>query len=245
MNLHFSAVIVCSFALAACGHSGSAEKEIPADAKFSAAPTNKKPGSATKELSMPPGATSLTYKGTLDPNKDAEFLIAGQQGTVFMTHALTPEHDLDIEVYRADTGDRITDEQPSNPNFFMARLPATLGYLVIVRSTSAASPYTLEIETPFKLFFDEARSIAVTNSAPANAVVEYLAPPSPTITAELTSAPADAYLTVHALDGRRLLKAEANSRTFTGGAGKPGEGVVISVNQGATSGDFTLRVREK
>jgi hypothetical protein len=76
-------------------------------------------------------------------------------------------------------------------------------------------------------------------------VVEYLAPPSPTITAELTSAPADAYLTVHALDGRRLLKAEANSRTFTGGAGKPAEGVVISVNQGATSGDFTLRVREK
>ena len=25
---------------------------------------------------MPPGATSLTYKGTLEPNKDAEFLIA-------------------------------------------------------------------------------------------------------------------------------------------------------------------------
>jgi hypothetical protein len=119
-------VIICSFALAACGDSGSAEREIPADAKFSAAPTNKKPGSATKELSMPPGATSLAYKGTLEPNKDAEFLIAGQQGTVFMTHALTPEHDLNIEVYRADTGERITDEQPSNPAFFMARLPATL-----------------------------------------------------------------------------------------------------------------------
>ena len=95
-----------------------------------------------------------------------------------MAHALTPEHDVDIAVYRADTGGRITDEQPSNPAFFMARLPATLGYLVLLRSTGDATPYTLEIEVPFRLFFDQTRSVEVTNSAPANAVIEYLAPPS-------------------------------------------------------------------
>ena len=127
----------------------------------------------------------------------------------------------------------------------MARLPATLGYLVLLRSTGDATPYTLEIEVPFRLFFDQTRSVEVTNSAPANAVIEYLAPPSKTITAELTNAAPDAYLTVHALDGRQLLRAEENKRTFTGGPDREGEGVVVSVNQGATAGSFTLKVSEK
>ncbi len=194
---------------------------------------------------MPPGATLLKFDGNLEPGKDAEFLIGGLQGSVFMTHAITPEHDLEIDVYRADSGQRITDDTPRNPSFFMARLPATLGYLVVVRSPSVATPYTLAIEMPFQLFFDATRSVAVTNSAPANAVVEYLAPSSPTITADLIEGSKDAYLTVQGLAGHQFLKAEANSRTFTGGALRPNEGVVIRVNQGPTGGTFTLRVKEK
>ncbi len=95
-----------------CGQPATDRKEIPAEAKFSSAMKNRKPGSSTNELVMRSGATSLTYQETLQPNSDAEFLVSGQQGSVFMTHALTPEHDLSIEVYRADTGERITDETP-------------------------------------------------------------------------------------------------------------------------------------
>ncbi len=127
----------------------------------------------------------------------------------------------------------------------MATLPATLGYLIVVRSTSAGTPYTLQVETPFKLFFDETRSVAITNTAPAHSVVKYLAPMDGPVSAELTSGPSDAYLTVHGLSGQHLLEAEANSRSFDGGAVKPNEAVVISVNQGATGGEFTLRVKGK
>jgi hypothetical protein len=103
----------------------------------------------------------------------------------------------------------------------------------------------LVIEFPFRLFIDLTRSVEVTNAAPANAVIEYLAPPSKAITAELTNAAPDAYLTVRALDGKQLLRAEENKRMFTGGPDREGVGAVISVNQGATGGSFTLKVAEK
>jgi hypothetical protein len=233
------ALVVC-LALTSC-KSG----ETRPQPRISPSPMNLRPGAGAVTLDMPAGATSLSYKGSLPANKNAEFVLGGQQGSVLMAHALTPEHDLDIAVYRADTGGRITDEQPSNPAFFMARLPATLGYLVLLRSTGDATPYTLEVEVPFRLFFDKMRSVEVTSSAPANAVVEYLAPPSKTITAELTNAAPDVYLTVKTLDGRQLLRAEENKRTFTGGPDREGEGVVVSVNQGATAASFTLKVSEK
>lgn len=219
--------------------------ELRPQPRLSPSPMNLRPGSGAVSLEMPPGATSMNFKGSLEANKEAQFVVGAEQGAVFMAHALTPEHDLDIAVYRADTGGRITDEQPSNPAFFMARLPATLGYLVLLRSTGDATPYTLEIEVPFRQFFDQTRSVEVTNSAPANAVIEYLAPPSKAISAELTNAMPGAYLTVRALDGKQLLRAEENKHTFSGGPDREGEGVVISVNQGATEGSFTLKVAEK
>ena len=230
-------------ALAVCLTLVSCKKtETRVQPRLLPSPMNQKADPSAIALEIPAGATFVSYKGALGANKGAQFVVGGEQGSVFTVHALTPERDVDIAVYRADTGGRITDEQPLNPAFFMARLPATLGYLVVVRSMGDPTPYTLEIEVPFRLFFDQTRSVEVTNSAPANAVVSYLAPPSGTITAELKNAVADAYLTVHALDGRPLLTAEANKRTFTGGAGRSDEGVVVSVNQGATEGSFTLKV---
>jgi hypothetical protein len=233
------AVVVC-LSLASCK-----KTETRVQPRLPRSPMNVKAGPSAISLEMPAGATMMRYKGTLEANKDTQFVVGAEQGSMLMAHALTPEHDLDIAVYRADTGGRVTDEQPSNPAFFMAQLPATRGYVVVVRSTGDPTPYTLEIEVPFRLFFDQTRSVEVTNSAPANAVVSYLVPPNRTITADLTNAAPDAYLTVDTLDGRQLLLAEASKRTFTGSAERPGEGVVVNVNQGATDGSFTLKISEK
>ncbi len=95
-----------TLALASCGASNS-KPRLDEERSW---PTTWKPSSATKDVAIAPGATQLTYKGTLGANKDAEFIIGEEQGSVFMAHALTPKHDLDIAVYRADTGARITDE---------------------------------------------------------------------------------------------------------------------------------------
>jgi hypothetical protein len=240
MRPRIAAVCIACLSLSACKKDVS--REQPAKPSM---PASLKPDSTAKVLAVPSGATQANFAGTLDATKDAHFLLGEHMGSVFMAYAATPDRDLGIAVYRADTGERIRDEQPANPAFFMARLPETLGYVVAIKSTGAATPYTLQVEVPFMLFFDQLRTVEVTNFAPANSVVSYLAPPVQTITAELEDAPPDAYLTVHALDGRHLLKAEANSRTFTGGAGKPNEGVIIAVNQGATAGRFTLKVSAK
>jgi hypothetical protein len=240
MRPHIAVALVLCFAVSSCKK--DATREQPA---LPSMPAVLKPDSSTKLLAVPPGATKVTFAGTLEANKDAKFLLGEHKGSVFTAYAATSDRDLGIAVYRADTGERIRDEQPANPAFFMARLPETLGYVVAVKNTGAATPYTLQVEVPFLLFFDQSRSVEVTNFAPANAVVTYLSPAAETITAELEGGAPDAYLTVHALDGRHLLKAEANSRTFTGSAGKPNEGVIIAVNQGPTAGRFTLKVSAK
>jgi hypothetical protein len=84
------ALVVC-LALTSCKSS-----ETRPQPRISPSPMNLRPGAGAVTLDMPAGATSLSYKGSLPANKNAEFVLGGQQGSVFMAHALTPEHDLDI-----------------------------------------------------------------------------------------------------------------------------------------------------
>jgi len=235
--------------LSACGSSTeapAAKDAKPAPPLPPSVPSTRQPTAAAQTIAIPPGATTVSVEGVLAADKDAEFVIGEEMGVVFMAHAVTPDQDLDVSVYRSDTGERIADEQPSNPAFFMARLPATLGYLVAIRSTGTPSPFTLEIEVPRRLYFDESTSATqVSGTAMANGKVEFLTPPGGTITAELAKASEDSFLTVHGLAGQRLLKAEPGARTFTGAAPQPNEELVISVNQGASSGEYTLRVQRK
>jgi hypothetical protein len=208
-------------------------------------PDTRQPSAAARPVGIPPGATSLVITSTFEADKDAEFLIGEEKGVVLMAHALTPGGDLDVSVYRADTGARVADESPSNPVFFMARLPETLGYLVAIRNPGKPVPYSLELEVPRQLVLDEkTHSAEVSGLIRANGVLSYLVPPG-TITAELVKAPEGAYLTVHGLAGAQLLKAADGARTFTGTAVRPNEAIVVTVNQGATDGDFALNVTKK
>ena len=252
MRLSIILIVVACTGLSACTAPEPATGNAPAVSAKPAPPpppvpeASRKPAAFAQTVRIPPGATSLVVKGTLAANKDAEYVIGEEQGSVFMAHAMTPKEDLDVSVYRSDTGERIADEQPSNPWFFMARLPETLGYLVAVRGRGVETPYSLEIEVPRKIVFDEKTGAAeISVQLPANGVLSYLTPPGATITAELTKAPQDSYLTVHGLAGQALLKAEQSGRTFSGAAPKPNEELVVIINQGATDGDVTLKVQRK
>lgn len=220
--------------------------DTPAEPTYAAAAPERRPGASAQHIAIPPGATSVTIKGTLDANKDAEYLIGEEKGNVFTVHADTPERDLDVVVYRGDTGARLTDETPRNPNFFMATLPETIGYLIVVRAIDNATPYTLEIEAPRKLVLDDkSQAVDVSSKLPANGTLAYLTPPGMTVSAELTKAPADAYLTAHGLAGKVFLKAADNRRTFTGAPVATSEGLVLRIEQGNTDADVTLRVQRK
>lgn len=213
---------------------------------YAPAAAERKPGASAQHIAIPPGGTSVTIQGTLDANKDAEYVIGEEKDSIFTVHADTPERDLDVVVYRGDTGARLTDETPRNPNFFMAKLPETMGYLVVVRAIDSATPYTLEIEVPRKIVLDDkAPSVDVNASLPANGTLAYLTPPGMTVSAALTKAPADAYLTAHGLAGKVFLKAADNRRDFTGAPVANNEGLVLRIEQGASAGDVSLKVARK
>ena len=245
-----AAFLIGSLVVAGCGGPQQnpeppASTAKPAPPPMPSIPETRQATAAAKAVGIPPGATSIAIKSTFEVGTDAEFLIGEEKGTLVMAHAITPGGDLDVSVYRADTGARIADESPTNPVFFMARMPETLGYLVAVRNPGKPVPYSLEIEVPRKLVLDDKTgSSEVSGSIPANGVLSYLVP-SGTISAELVKAPPDAYLTVHGLAGKQLLKAVDGAKTFTGAAVRSNEEIVVVVNQGAADGDFTLKVTKK
>jgi len=245
-------VVIGCVLLTACNRpaeQSSASKQAdgrPAPPAAHAPAPNRKPGNANRYVAIPTDATSVTVVGNLEADKDVEFLIGEEHGTLLLAHAVTPEADLDVSVYRGDTGDRVADQRPANPAFFVARLPETLGYLIVVHAKGAATPYTLELEAPRQVFFDETSGTSeITVAAPAHSVTAYIVPPSQSITAEIATGPSDAYLTVQGFNGQPLLKAESGSRSFTGALGDPKDSAIVRINQGATGGDVTLKLQRK
>lgn len=244
-------VILGGLVLAGCGGPSEPAAGTPAAEGRPAPPpahepaANRRPGGAAKLIALPTNATSTTIDGQLDADTDVEFVLGEEQGALLLAHAVTPEADLDVSVYRGDTGDRVADQRPANPAFFVARLPETIGYLVVVHAKGTATPYSLELEGPRTLFFDAQGAAEVRVAAPAHSVTAYVVPPSESISAELTDGPADAYLTVQDFTGQLLLKAEPGSRSFSGAPADPKDSVIVRINQGAEDGEVTLKVQRK
>lgn len=240
MGLGLTSLGLASMVILGCAENPTAP---PAAAS---APATRSPGVAAKELAVPPGTTYIAEDGQIDAGQEVEYVIGEEKGSVFMVHALTPEADLDVEVYRADTGERIVDETPRNPNFFMARLPETVGYLVVVRGLEKPTTYRLEVEVPRRLVVDDTTSaVEVTSVLPANGVLAYLTPAGATVSAELTGGTPDSYLTAHGLAGTVFTKASENARTASATPVEANEGIVIRVHQGAKDGEIKLKVESK
>lgn len=237
--------------LSACG--GAPSSEAPSkEAESRPEPpkhepsANRKPAPTAKFIAPSSNSTMVTVEGTLEAEKDAEFVIGEEEGTLLLAHALTPKAELDVSVYRGDSGDRVADQHPANPAFFVSRLPETLGYLIVVHATSEASPFRLEVESPRRLFFDEATGAAdIRVAVPANATVAYIIPPGQKVAAELKEGAADAYLTVQDLDGKLLLKAADKGRSYSGGPDSPANGMIVRLNQGTADGELGLSVKKQ
>ena len=235
-------VVFAGLLLTGCGGVAGPKKEVEAPA----ASGKRMPGSSAAHLTFPSGTTSLIVEGKLQPSVDTEFVIGEEAGSLILVHAMSPKHDPKVSVYRADTGAQI-DDGHRNTSFFSGRLPATLGYLVVVHHVGMETEYALEIEVPRELHLDPKTSTAkITAWAPAGAPVTYLVRKSAkrAFSAELTSAPANAFLTLNVVDdGRALLKAEASARKFSGEL--PDQDSILRVHQGSASGDFTLALALK
>lgn len=231
--------------VAAMVAAGCAEPPAPgAESASAEAASVRMADPETQPITLVPGTTTAIVEGTLPPNGDASFLLGEEAGSILLAEAHAPAYDgdLTVSVHRGDTGVALSDGQP-NPAFWIARLPETLGYLVVVHGTDTETEYALEVEVPRELQVDPTtRSAEVTSAMPPHGIVAYILPPSSALTAELTAASDDAYLTVHALDGQALLAAEANARSFSGDRPIPDDEVVLRVHQGAETGEFTLGV---
>jgi hypothetical protein len=251
-----SVPIVCLAALALAACSGGSSEQLaavasPAAAAKTAEPPdvpagNRRPSSAAKNVAQMSNATTVSVAGTLEAHQEAEFVVSEERGALFLVHALTPGADVDISVYRGDTGERVPDQHPKNPTLFAARMPETMAYLIVVRGMGTASPFRLDLENPRRLFFDEKTGAAEVKPAiPAHATVAYIVPPSQTITAEITNGANDAYLMVQDLTGKPLLKAERAARKFAGPLPDTGDAIVVSINQGSSDGEVGLKVYRK
>ena len=217
----------------------------PAEAKpASAATDTRRPSASAAPIAFATDSTVTSVQGTLAADNDVEFVIGEEKGTLLLVQVVAPSQDPKLTIHRADTGANLPDEHTNNVAHWIERLPDTVGYLIVVHKTGTATPFVLNLEKPRALFFDDRTLTAeVKLTVPANAVVSFVAPPSASIQAELVAAPKDAYITLDGLDdGKALLSAEANKRSFSGALEKPDE-VVLRVHQGATAGDVTLRVQ--
>ena len=204
------------------------------------------PGPAALHIALPPGATAARFKGTLAADKDAEFVIGEDKGALLLTQVICEKDDPLISVHRSDTGAALPDEHPV-PAHWIGRLPDTLGYLIVVHKTGEATPFTLTVEVPRRLIFDNSGTpIDARVSLPAHGETAYLVPPSTWITARLTAGPKDAYMTLTALDdGQQMLPAAANGRTFSGAAKNTADHVVLRLNQGSEAGELAIQIQRK
>lgn len=200
------------------------------------------PRESALHLAVPSGATSLIVEATLGRGDVAEIVVAQHQGDLMLVHVMTPDEDLELAVHRMDTGEQLPDDD-DNPSFWKGHLPATLGYLVEIGGASTETPYSLEIEIPRRLHFDEATSTAtVTSEARPEAPIAYLidGAQGQTLTAELTLP--GAHMTVHGIDDGHALLTSSGDATIFADELHESQAYILRIHPNTAGGEFTLEV---
>lgn len=230
--------------LSSCGQGGGsgARKEQSAQTASSTAAT-RKPSPKATSINITPGMSALAFEGQLKANEDAEFVIGEEAGSLLHVHALASGKDLEVAVYRADTGEKLSDGH-ENPSFWSGRLPLTMGYLIVVHGTPEDTDYALELEVPRRLHLDGVPDSSVNAWAPAGVPIAFLVPANAkrNLSLDLKDSSPGAFLTVQRLDNGSLIQnAVARSASFTGELPASVD-TLVRVYQGTKPGPFTLHV---
>jgi len=174
------AVVATALVLIACrGSSSDAAKERADSGAAESSevsrlkPRGRTPTDAALQVAFEPGTTSTRLEGTLDAGKEAEFVVGAEAGSILVASVVGLRDDLTTSVYRMDTGEEITDTTP-DPSFWIARLPESIGYLVVLHGADLRTDYTLTIGNPRERSFEELSSDDVARvDAPGISAREY------------------------------------------------------------------------
>jgi hypothetical protein len=111
------------------------------------------PGDSALQVTFAPGTTSRLLEGTLDAGREAEFVVSAEGGSVLMASVLGASAAIEASVYRIDTGEEIPDSAPDH-SFWIARVPETAGYLIVLHGAKVPTDYTLTVGIPSDSLLD-------------------------------------------------------------------------------------------
>jgi hypothetical protein len=105
------------------------------------------PADSALQVTFEPGTTSKRLEGTLEAGTDAEFVVSAEGGSVLMASVVGASAEIEASVYRIDTGEAIPDSAPDH-SFWIARIPETVGYLIVLHGAKVPTDYTLTVGIP-------------------------------------------------------------------------------------------------
>ena len=116
-------------------------------------PSRRTPDDSALQVILEPGTTSTLLEGTLDAGAEAEFVVSAEGGSVLMASVVGASAEVRASVYRIDTGEEIADAAPDQ-SFWIARVPETVGYLIVLQSRGVATDFRLTVGTPSDALLD-------------------------------------------------------------------------------------------
>lgn len=115
--------------------------------------SRRTPDESALQVTFEPGTRSTLLEGTLDAGKEAQFVVSADAGSVLMASVVGSSADVTAAVYRIDTGEEIPDAVPDQ-SFWIARVPETVGYLIVLQSRGEATGFSLTVGTPSESLLD-------------------------------------------------------------------------------------------
>ncbi len=192
------------------------------------------------QLGFEPGSTRLEVEGQLAAGESAEFVVGAHSGDLLMAHAITPEGDLTVSVFRLDSGAPLADSSPS-PAFWSGILPSSIGYLVKLEPPANETLYSLQIEIPRLL--DSREKLSISGIASPHLPVAYRvhAESQERLRLDLTS-PQGASFAVHGLDSGHPLVPWSDGATSFEGTAPENQEYIIHVIGTSEPAEFELTV---
>lgn len=202
---------------------------------------------APTRIQFAAGATEAEVPGHVGAGGVASYILHAEQGQPMTVMINSFNNDVYLTIYGADDGQPLV-RAASDSTIFGTTLTVTQDYIIEAVAGGGASDFDMVIEIPQRITFAAgATSATVKGTASAGIVVSYVlkAQAGQTMTATLTSATNDVFLTIYGVeDGQPLVRSALGQTTWTGQL--PGrQDYIIKAVQTGDPVDYTLTVTVK